>query len=64
MERGLYAAATGMIAQQTIQDTLAQNLANANTTAYKQDVPTFKAVHGMALRRVTGGAGGGPSAAR
>ncbi len=59
MERGLYAAATGMIAQQTIQEYLAQNLANTNTTGYKQDVPTFKAMHSMALRRVTGGAGGG-----
>lgn len=59
MERGLYAAATGMIAQQTIQDTLAQNLANTNTAGYKQDVPTFKAVHGMALRRVNDGLGRG-----
>lgn len=59
MERGLYAAATGMMAQQTIQDMLAQNLANSNTVAYKQDVPTFKAVHGMALRRVTDGFGQG-----
>jgi flagellar basal-body rod protein FlgF len=61
MERGLYAAATGMMAQQTIQDTLAQNLANSSTPGYKQDVPTFKAVHGMALRRVTDGFGTGPS---
>lgn len=61
MERGLYAAATGMIAQQTIQDTLAQNLANSNTAGYKQDVPTFRAVHGMALRRATDGSGGGPA---
>jgi flagellar basal-body rod protein FlgF len=61
MERGLYAAATGMIAQQTIQDTLAQNLANSNTVGYKQDVPTFKAVHGMALQRVTDGFGRGVS---
>ncbi len=60
MERGLYAAATGMMAQQTIQDMLAQNLANTNTVGYKQDVPTFKAVHGMALRRVSDGTGRGP----
>src|ERR1051326_5984757 len=60
MERGLYAAATGMIAQQTIQDTLAQNIANANTVGYKQDNPTFRAQHGMALRRLEGGASRGP----
>ena len=59
MERGLYAAATGMMAQQTIQDTLAQNLANTNTVGYKQDVPTFKAFHGVALRRVTDGSSSG-----
>ncbi|HLJ55952.1 MAG TPA: flagellar hook-basal body protein [Chthonomonadaceae bacterium] len=56
MERGLYAAATGMIAQQTIQESIAQNLANTNTAGYKADVPTFKAVHGMALRRAADGA--------
>jgi flagellar basal-body rod protein FlgF len=61
MERGLYAAATGLIAQQTIQETLAQNIANSNTVGYKQDIPTFKSVHGMALRRVTNGLGAGPA---
>jgi flagellar basal-body rod protein FlgF len=61
MERGLYAAATGMMAQQTIQDSLAQNLANANTVGYKQDIPTFRALHSMAVRRLNDGAGTGPS---
>ena len=61
MELGLYAAATGMMAQQTIQDTLAQNIANANTPGYKQDVPTFKAIHGMAMRRAVDGSGSGAS---
>jgi len=41
MERGLYAAASGMVAQQTIQDTLAQNLANANTSATNRTIPPF-----------------------
>jgi len=59
MERGLYAAATGMMAQQNIQDILAQNMANSSTIGYKQDVPTFKSVHGMALRRAANGSGGG-----
>ena len=61
MELGLYAAATGMMAQQTIQDTLAQNIANANTLGYKQDIPTFKAIHGMAMRRAVDGSGSGAS---
>lgn len=60
MERGLYAVASAMTAQQTIQETIAQNIANANTTAYKQDVPTFKALHGMMLQRSLDGAGSGP----
>lgn len=60
MERGLYAAASGMIAGQSIQDILAQNLANANTIGYKQDNTTFKAIQGLALRRLNNGAGRGP----
>lgn len=51
MERGLYAAATGMLAQQAIQDVLAQNIANANTVGYKQDSASFQALHGMMLQR-------------
>ncbi len=53
MERGLYAAATAMMAQQTIQDTLASNIANASTIGFKQDVPTFQALHTMQLSRLT-----------
>lgn len=60
MERGLYAAASGMIAQQAIQDTLAQNIANVNTVGYKQDNHLFRAVQGMALSRLTEGGSRGP----
>jgi flagellar basal-body rod protein FlgF len=60
MERGLYAAASGMLAQQAIQDTLAQNIANANTVGYKQDNHVFSAMQGMALRRLNEGNGRGP----
>ena len=49
-----------MMAQQTIQESIAQNIANANTTGYKQDVPTFKALHGMMLQRGTNAGGTGP----
>src|SRR5579872_4666818 len=61
MIRGLYAAASGMIAEQTITDTLANNIANANTVGFKQETPTFRALHGMALSRLTNGSGRGPS---
>jgi flagellar basal-body rod protein FlgF len=54
MIRGLYTAATGMIAEQFVQDALAGNLANINTVGYKQDVPTFRSLHQMALRRYAG----------
>lgn len=60
MERGLYAAATGMIAQQNIQDLLAQNLANAGTVGYKQDSSAFRALHGMMISRLQNGMGSGP----
>jgi flagellar basal-body rod protein FlgG len=55
MERGLYAAASGMIAQQTIQDVLAQNIANANTVGYKQDSTTFRTLQSMKLQRLEQG---------
>ncbi|MGI4787692.1 MAG: flagellar hook-basal body protein [Janthinobacterium lividum] len=42
MTRGVYTAAAGMIANQAAQDTIAQNLANANTTGYKEDIPRFE----------------------
>ena len=60
MERGLYSAATGMLAQQTIQDYLAQNIANAATIGYKQENATFRAAQGLALSRLSDGQGRGP----
>ena len=42
MTRGVYTAAAGMLANQAAQDTIAQNLANANTVGYKEDVPRFE----------------------
>lgn len=42
MVRSLWTAATGMIAQQTNVDTIANNLANVNTTGYKTQVNEFK----------------------
>ena len=42
MVRSLWTAATGMIAQQTNLDTIANNLANVNTQGYKTQVNEFK----------------------
>lgn len=44
MVRSLWTAATGMIAQQTNIDTIANNLANVNTTGYKTEVNEFKSL--------------------
>ena len=42
MMRALWSAASGMIAQQTNVDTIANNLANVNTTGYKTSTAEFK----------------------
>lgn len=44
MVRSLWTAATGMIAQQTNVDTIANNLANVNTTGYKAETAEFKSL--------------------
>lgn len=43
MLRGFYTAASGMIAQQRVQETLSNNIANANTPGYKADHATLRA---------------------
>ncbi|MGD9155956.1 MAG: flagellar hook-basal body complex protein, partial [Bacillota bacterium] len=42
MIRALWTAGTGMNAQQTNMDTIANNLANVNTTGYKKIRPEFQ----------------------
>lgn len=44
MVRSLWTAATGMIAQQTNVDVIANNLANVNTVGYKTEVNEFKSL--------------------
>ena len=44
MMRSLYTAATGMLAQQTNVDNIANNLANVNTVGYKQEKTEFKSL--------------------
>lgn len=42
MIRGLYTSAAGMAAMLSKQDVIANNLANVNSTGYKQDVAVFR----------------------
>lgn len=44
MVRSLWTASTGMLAQQTNIDTIANNLANVNTNGYKTQVNEFKSL--------------------
>ena len=60
MERGLYIAASGMLAEQTRQDLLANDLANTSTAGYKSDRATQRAFGEMLLRNTESGAEVGP----
>lgn len=52
MWRGLYAAASGMIQETVRTDTIANNLANADTSGYKKDVAVTKEFNPMLMRRI------------
>lgn len=54
MTRGIYTAATGMLANQTALEAISQNLANADTTGYKQDIPQFQSFSDTLLHRLSG----------
>ena len=58
MVRSLWTAATGMIAQQTNVDTIANNLSNVNTTGYKTQVNEFKSLLYQNLQTKTTSANG------
>ena len=58
MVRSLWTAATGMIAQQTNVDTIANNLANVNTTGYKAEVAEFKSLLYQTIQAKTTSANG------
>ncbi len=60
MERGLYIAASGMIAEQARQDLIANDLANASTPGYKSDRATQRAFDEVLLQNTKTGAGIGP----
>lgn len=58
MVRSLWTAATGMIAQQTNIDTIANNLSNVNTQGYKTQVNEFKSLLYQTLQTKTTTANG------
>lgn len=58
MVRSLWSAASGMIAQQNNVDTIANNLANVNTTGYKTEANEFKSLLYQTLQTRTTTANG------
>lgn len=56
MIRGLYTAASGMLAESLRTDATANNLANVNTAGYKKDVAVNKAFADMLITRINDGA--------
>lgn len=58
MQRALWTAATGMISQQTNVDTIANNLANVNSTGYKTERAEFKSLLYQTLQTETTTANG------
>lgn len=58
MVRSLWTAATGMNAQQTNVDTIANNLSNVNTVGYKSQVAQFKSLLYQTLQTATTSANG------
>jgi flagellar basal-body rod protein FlgF len=60
MERGLFIAATGMLAAQTRLDTIAHRLANASNTGFKGERIAQASFGDMLLSSTTSGVGLGP----
>lgn len=60
MLRSLWSAATGMNAQQTNVDTIANNLANVNSAGYKAQKAQFKSLLYQTLQSTTTTANGAP----
>lgn len=52
MLRGFYTAASGMIAQQRQQESLANNVANVNTPGYKADQATLRAFPELLIQQM------------
>ena len=54
--RGIYSSAAGMIAESLRNDTIANNLANANTAGYKKDIAVTQDFASMLIYRINDGA--------
>ncbi len=61
MERGLYIAASGMLAEQVRQDQIANDLANASTPSYKPDRAAQSVCGALLLQNRQTGAHGWPA---
>lgn len=55
MIKGIYAATSGMIAEATRTDIIANNLANVNTTGYKKDIAVSKDFASTLIQRINDG---------
>jgi flagellar basal-body rod protein FlgG len=55
MIRGIYAAASGMVAEATRTDVIANNLANADTAGFKKDIAVGKDFRSMLIQRINDG---------
>lgn len=60
MDRGLYIAASGMVAEMVRQDQIANDLANASTPGYKADRATQRSFGDMLLSNTATGQAVGP----
>jgi flagellar basal-body rod protein FlgF len=60
MDRGLYIAASGMLAEQIRQDQIANDLANASTPGYKADRTSQRSFNDLLLSNSVTGATVGP----
>jgi flagellar basal-body rod protein FlgF len=56
VERGLFAAASGMLADQIRQDVIANNLANATTAGFKGDTAVGEAFPSLLINQIQTGA--------
>ncbi|MBP2645293.1 MAG: flgG 2 [Firmicutes bacterium] len=52
MIRGIYAAASGMVAEDIRNDAISNNLANANTAGYKKNIAVNKDFRSMLISRI------------
>lgn len=61
MIRGLYTAASGMMAQQRTHDTISNNIANMQTPGFKQDVAALRSFPEMLIHLMDGDGNNGTS---